>query len=260
MINIGLPSNTLFFSSSSFYIALLYGGVAGAAVAFLTSPLFFAALICYLYVEIGFQVIYMDEVTSPALERRKMIERQLKVVDEIASAPEEEVIAEEIKETSKTKPALSEEAIKFLRNLIEMKIFRKKKVEKEALHDIRRLQAYVDKVYTEIPGSRETLTAVAAAPDFGKVARSALIGTLLRVGGVILFSFICFSAIVVLNQIGVPFSVIESVEFTQPEIVLVILLPIVFSFPMAAYIIGFVKERRKKESKKEAKPKEKEEK
>jgi hypothetical protein len=181
-------------------------------------------------------------------------------VEEIASAPEEEVVAEEKKETSKTRPTLSEEAIKFLRNIIEMKIFRKKKVEKEAIHDIRRLQAYVDKVYTEIPGARETLTAVAAAPEFGKVTRSALIGTLLRVGGVILFSFICFAALIALNQVGVPLSVIESVEVSQPEIVLVLLLPVAFSFPMAAYIIGFVKEHGKKEQKKEAKPKEKEEK
>ncbi|MEM2136227.1 MAG: hypothetical protein QXG44_15340, partial [Candidatus Jordarchaeaceae archaeon] len=60
MVNIGLPSNTLFFSSTSFFIQILYGGVSGAAVSFLTSPLFFSALISYLYVEIGFQVIYMD--------------------------------------------------------------------------------------------------------------------------------------------------------------------------------------------------------
>nr|MDO8082731.1 hypothetical protein [Candidatus Freyarchaeota archaeon] len=259
MINIGLPSNTLFFSSTSFYISVLYGGVTGAASAFLTSPLFFAALICYLYVEIGFQVIYMDEVTSPALERRKMIEQQLKVVEEIALAPEE-AVTEETKETSK-KSTLSQEAIKFLRNIVEMKIFKKKKVKKEALHDIRRLQAYVDKVYTEIPQARETLTAVAAAPSFGKVTRSALIGTLLRVGGVIIFSFICFAALIALNQVGAPLPVIESVEVSQPEIVLVLLLPIAFSFPMAAYIIGFVKEYgKKKESKKEKKPKEKEEK
>jgi hypothetical protein len=260
MINIGLPSNTLFFTSTSFFIEILYGGVTGAAIGFLTSPLFFAALISYLYVEIGFQIIYMDEVTSPALERREMIERQLKVVEEIASAPEEEVIAEGKKEISKTRPALSEEAIQFLRNLIEMKIFRKKRVEKEAIHDIRRLQAYVDKVYTEIPGAKETLTAVAAAPEFGKVTRSALIGTLLRVGGVILFSFICFAALIALNQVGVPLSVIESVEVSQPEIVLVLLLPIAFSFPMAAYIISLVKEYGKRKQKKEAKPKEKEEK
>lgn len=259
IINIGLPSNTLFFSSSSFFIELLYGGVAGAAIAFLGSPLFFAALICYLYLEIGFQVIYMDEVTSPALERRKMIEQQLKVVEEIATAPEE-LATEEEKEASKTKLTISEEAIKFLRNIIEMKIFRKKKVEKEAISDIRRLQAYVDKVYTEIPESRETLTAVAAAPGFGKVTRSAIMGTLLRVGGIIVFSFICFAALIALSQIGVPLSVIESIEVSQPEIVLVLLLPIAFSFPMAAFLIGFIKEYGKKEPEKEKKVKEKEEK
>ncbi|WXG40281.1 MAG: hypothetical protein WED07_05590 [Candidatus Freyarchaeum deiterrae] len=260
MINIGLPGSTLFFTSTSFFIEVLYGGVAGAAISFLTSPLFFAALVCYLYVEVGFQVIYMNEVTSPAIERRKMIEKQLKVVEEIASAPEEEVIADETKGATKTRTTLSEEAIKFLRNLIEMKIFRKKKVEKEALHDIRRLQTYMDKIYTEIPESRETLTAAAAAPSFGSVTRSALIGTLLRVGGVILFSFICFATLIALNQVGVPLSVIESVEVSQPEIVLVLLLPIAFSFPMAAYILGLVKEYGKKKQQKEAKPKEKEEK
>ncbi|MEX2723639.1 MAG: hypothetical protein Q6367_007060 [Candidatus Freyarchaeota archaeon] len=259
MVNIGLPSNTLFFSSTSFFIQILYGGVSGAAVSFLTSPLFFSALISYLYVEIGFQVIYMDEVTSPALERRKLIEEQLKVVEEIALAPEE-LATDGGKEAQKIPSTLSEEAIKFLRNIIEMKIFKKKKVEKEAVHDIRRLQAYVEKIYTEIPGARETLTAAAAAPAFGKVTRSAIVGTLLRVGGVILFSFICFAALLALKQFGAPLSVIESIEVSQPEVVLVLLLPIAFSFPMAAFIIGFVKEYGKKQTRKEEKQKEKKEK
>ncbi|MGQ9720185.1 MAG: hypothetical protein ACUVXA_02555 [Candidatus Jordarchaeum sp.] len=257
IINIGLPVNTPFFSSSFFFIEILYGGVAGATVAFLTSPLFFVALICYLYLEIGFQVIYMDEVTSPALERRKMIEQQLKVVEEIALAPEE-LATEGGKEVSKTRLSISEEAVKFLRNIIEMKVFKKKRVEKEAISDIRRLQAYVDKVYTEIPGSRETLTAVAAAPSFNKVTRSAIIGTLLRVGGLIIFSFICFAALIALRQFGVPLSVVESIEVSQPEIVLVLLLPIAFSFPMAAFIIGFIKEYGKKQYKEDKRGKEKE--
>lgn len=105
IINIGQPSNTPFFGTTSFFTELLYGGAAGAAIAFLTSPLFFAALICYLYLEIGFQVIYMDEVTSPALERRKMIEEQLKVVEEIATSPEELVIEGE-KETRKDRKSV----------------------------------------------------------------------------------------------------------------------------------------------------------
>jgi hypothetical protein len=259
MVNIGSASNTLFFSSTSFFIQILYGGVTGAAIAFLTSPLFFSALVSYLYVEIGFQVIYMDEVTSPALERRKMIEEQLKVVEEIALAPEE-LATDGGKEASKIPSTLSEEAIKFLRSIIEMKIFRKKKVEKEALHDIRRLQAYVEKIYTETPGARETLTAVAASPGFGKVARSAIVGTLLRVGGVILFSFMCFMVLLALKQFGAPLSIIESIEVSQPEAVLVLLLPIAFSFPMAAFIIGFVKEYGKRQTRKEEKSKEKKEK
>ncbi|MEM3526619.1 MAG: hypothetical protein QXV37_04315 [Candidatus Jordarchaeaceae archaeon] len=254
MVNIGLPINTLFFSSSSFYIGILYGGVTGAVGAFLTSSLFFGALISYLYVEIGFQVIYMDEITSPALERKKMIEQQLKVVDELALASEEAVI-EEVKENPETKTRrLSQEAIKFLRNIVEMKIFKKReKVQKEALHDIRRLKAYIDKVYTEIPEAQETLTAAAAAPSFNKVIRSAFTGTLLRVVSVIVFSFICFAALIVLNQVGIPLPVIESIESSQPEIVLVLLLPIALSFPMAAYIIGLVKEYGKKSLQKEKK-------
>ncbi|MEM2146514.1 MAG: hypothetical protein QW279_14225 [Candidatus Jordarchaeaceae archaeon] len=125
-------------------------------------------------------------------------------------------------------------------------------MQKEALHDIRRLQAYIDKVYTEIPGAKDTLTAAAAAPSFSKVTRSAVIGTLLRVGGVIIFSFICFATLIVLNQVGAPLPVIESIEVSQPEVVLALLLPIAFSFPMAAYLIGFVKEYgKKRESQKE---------
>nr|MDO8090553.1 hypothetical protein [Candidatus Sigynarchaeota archaeon] len=65
-----------------------------------------------------------------------------------------------------------------------------------------------------------------------------------------------FAALIALRQVGAPLSVIESIEVSQPEVVLILLLPIAFSFPMAAFIISLVKEYGKKEPKKKEPEKE----
>lgn len=240
-VNIGTPLTSLFLTSNVFFQQLLFGGVSGALASFLTSPLFFSALACYLYLEVGLLLVYISEITSPASERGERVAKQLRIVEELAAASSMMELGESV--------PLSKEALDFLKGLVEMKIFSRPEAAKiEVLHDLRRLKAYLEEVFLKVPNSRSTLSAKDAAPKIKPLIRSSLTGMLLRVSGVIVLSFICFTALFVLRQIGAPLPVVESIEVAQPEIVLVLLLPIVFSFSMAATIIKTMsKSNRRKE-------------
>nr|HDO81439.1 hypothetical protein [Candidatus Bathyarchaeota archaeon] len=237
-VSMGTPLTSSFLTANVFFQQILFGGVQRALTSFLTSPLFLSALACYLYVEAGLLLIYMMELVSPITERGRRVERQLRIVDELVNASTMLELGERV--------SLSKEAKEFLEKMTEMKIFSKPEAAKmEALHDLRRLKAYVEQIYLEIPDSRETLSARAAMPEITPLIRSSLTGIALRVCGVIALSFICFTVLFVLRQIGAPLPIIESIEVVQPEIVLILLLPIVFSFSMAATVIRAITKRGK---------------
>jgi len=239
-VNVGTPLTSFFLTSNIIFQQLFFGGVTGALTSFLMSPLFFSALACYLYLEVGLLLVYISEITSPATERGEKVANQLKTIDELAAASNIMELGENV--------SLSKEASDFLKRLVEMKIFSKPEAVKiEVLHDLRRLKAYVEEVFLKIPNSRSTLSARDAAPRIRPLIKSSLTGMLLRVGGVIALSFICFTSLFVLQQIGAPLPVVESIEVSQPEVVLVLLLPIVFSFSMAATIIRTITRSRRKE-------------
>lgn len=232
-VSMGTPLTSIFLTSNVIFQQLLFGGVSGALARFLTSPLFFSALACYLYMEVGLLLVYISEIVSPASERGEKVARQLRTVEELAAASSKMELRERV--------PLSKEASGLLEKLAEMKIFSKPETARlEVLHDLRRLKAYVEEVFLRVPNAHSTLSAKDAAPKMASLVRSSLTGMLLRVCGVIALSFICFTALFVLRQVGAPLLVVESLEVAQPEIVLVLLLPIVFSFSMAATIIRTV--------------------
>ncbi|MBS7287860.1 MAG: hypothetical protein KIH01_03720 [Candidatus Freyarchaeota archaeon] len=229
-VNMGTPLTSIFLTPNVIFQQLLFGGASGALARFLMSPLFFSALACYLYIEAGLLLVYISEIISQASERGEKVERQLRVVEELAAASSMIELRERV--------TLSKEASILLERLAEMKIFSKPEAARvEALHDMRILKAYVEDVFLRVPDARLTLSTKDAAPKVTSLIRSSLTGMLLRVCGVIALSFICFTALFVLRQVGAPLLVVESLEVAQPEIVLVLLLPIVFSFSMAATII-----------------------
>lgn len=244
-VNIGTPLTSFFLTSNVLFRQLLFGGVSGALASFLTSPLFFSALACYLYLEVGLLLVYISEITSPASERGAKVAKQLRIVEELVAASNMMELGESV--------SISREASDFLKGLVKMKIFSRPEVAKiEVLHDLRRLKTYLEEVFLKVPNSRSTLSAKDAAPKIKPLIKSSLTGMLLRVSGVTVLSFICFTALFVLQQIGAPLPVVESIEVSQPEIVLVLLLPTVFSFSMAAKIIKTMgKSKRKEEKRKE---------
>ncbi|MEM1658632.1 MAG: hypothetical protein QXK94_06325 [Candidatus Jordarchaeales archaeon] len=239
--NIGAPAG-FSLASNAIFQYLVFGGMLGVLESFLTSPIFLISLICYLYVEIGLFFVYVSELTSPLYERSETVAKQLRAVDELASASNAMEMGGGVQ--------LSKEALEFLEKLMKMKIFSSPEAAKlEVLHDARRLKTYMEEVFLKIPEARLTLSAGSVTIKATSLLKSSLKNVALRVCAVAVLSFVCLTSTFVLYQAGAPLIVLESIETSQPEIVLITLLPIALSFSMASTLIKLAaRSGKKKES------------
>lgn len=238
-VNVGAPASFPLASNAALQY-LVFGGVLGAIRSFLASPIFLASFVCYLYVEVGLLLVYVSEVTSPLYERGENVVKQLRAVDELASAFSSIEMGGEVQ--------LSKDALEFFEKLRKMKIFSKPEAAKlEVFHDVRRLKTYVEEVFLRIPEARLTLSTGSATPKVTSLLRASLRNVMLRVCTVSVLSLVCLASTFVLYQTGAPLIVLESIETSQPEIVLITLLPLVLSFSMASTIIKVAVRGRKRE-------------
>ncbi|MBY8981982.1 MAG: hypothetical protein KGD57_03475, partial [Candidatus Lokiarchaeota archaeon] len=108
----------------------------------------------------------------------------------------------------------------------------------------RKLGSYMDQLFREDPEAKDTLTARSSAPKTKNLAISTLINALLRLVVLIIISYIIIHPSWFLNIFGLPESIVESVDAkVNPEAIIILLLPIMLSFPVLAKIISFVKSR-----------------
>ena len=225
---------------------------------FLASPVISLAIVSYIYLELAFQINYIDTVSKPSLERRNRLESQLVilqseshfVVANIDKIKEEaKVRKEEIDKEGKTninKFLLKmEERFSYVKEMIE-----KKKLEEEekrlitAASKTRRLGTYINRLFKEDVEARDTLTARTSAPKSQSLAVSTLINFFSRIILLILVSFIVIQPHWFAENIfNLPPAITESVAMYSPEVILVLLLPIVSLFPVISKIVSYVKHR-----------------
>jgi hypothetical protein len=108
----------------------------------------------------------------------------------------------------------------------------------------RRLGRYIDRLFREDGEARDTLTASSSAPKARNLATSTLFNFIYRVGLLLIISFIIIHPQWFLNSvIQLPDAITESVVIYSPEIIIVILLPIMVIFPVISKLISFIKHR-----------------
>ena len=224
---------------------------------FFSTPIILFAIVSYLYLEMAFQINYTDTVTKPSLLRRDRLEAQLNLIrrESVHITTNIDKIKEEAKKKKEELGIERESVEKFLlrkekkfsyiREMIE-----KKKLESEekrliqAASKTRKLGSYMDQLFREDPEAKDTLTARSSAPKTKNLAISTLINALLRLVVLIIISYIIIHPSWFLNIFGLPESIVESVEAkVNPESIIILLLPIMLSFPVLAKIISFVKSR-----------------
>jgi len=225
---------------------------------FLASPVISLAIVSYIYLELAFQINYIDTVSKPSLERRDRLESQLEilqseshfVVANIDKIKEEaKVRKEEIDKEGKTninKFLLKmEERFSYVKEMIE-----KKKLEEEekrlitAASKTRRLGRYIDRLFKEDPEARDTLTARTSSPKSQSLALSTLINFFSRIIILILVSYVVIQPHwFAENVFNLPPAITESVAMYSPEVIIILLLPIVSLFPVISKIISYIKHR-----------------
>ncbi|MFW9877047.1 MAG: hypothetical protein ACFFG0_28480 [Candidatus Thorarchaeota archaeon] len=227
---------------------------------FITSPVILFAIIAYIYLELGFQINYTDTVTKPSLERSDRLEAQLNIlareshfvtanVDKIREEAKKRI--EEIESEHKEGLAIGKffaktgKRFSYVKEMIE-----RRKLEEEekklvtAASKTRRLGRYIDRLLREDSEARDTLTASTSAPRAGNLAISTLINFTYRVVALLIISFIIIHPHWFLDTvIQLPDAITESVAMYSPEVIIVILLPIMVIFPVISRLISFIKQR-----------------
>jgi hypothetical protein len=229
--------------------------------AFMASPITVFGIASYIYIEISFQAHYADTVTKPSLERSERLEAQLDIlkresihitanVDKIkaeAKKRKEEIEGKE-KEGISVSKFLSKTATRFsyIKEMIE-----KRRLEEEekklvtAASKTRRLGRYIDRLFREDPESQNTLTARSSSPRVGNLVLSTVINFSYRI---ILLIFISFIIIhprwFLVNVFNLPDAITESVAmYSSPEVIIILLLPIMLIFPVISHLISYIKHR-----------------
>ncbi len=236
---------------------------------FFTRPIFLAVLLIYLFIELSFQVEYSDLVTKPSEEREERLGYQLEALQRegMRVTTTIEKVQEKVKEQKKTmgnQPNRLRQffskagGFSYVKEMVEKRKFEKAtQTWLEAASDTRRLGSYVQRLTTEDPEARRTLTAKSSAPTSGKMLSSTLINIGLRAVAIIALSFIVIQPKYIFTNLYTGFglinppldnwAILHSAELATPEAILVLLIPIMCIFPIASLIIKKVKSQRLKE-------------
>ncbi len=227
---------------------------------FLASPVILFAIISYIYLELTFQINYADTVTKPSLERSERLEAQLNILARESHFITANIdkIKKEAKERMQEIEAEQQEGLvigKFFAktgkrfSYVKEMIERRKLEEEEkklvtAASKTRRLGRYIDRLFQEDPEARDTLTASSSAPRARNLATSTVINFIYRVGLLLIISFIIIHPHWFLNTIiQLPPAITESVAMYSPEVIIILLGPIMLMFPVISKLISFIKHR-----------------
>lgn len=228
--------------------------------AFMASPIILFGISAYIYLELSFQINYADTVTKPSIERGDRLEAQLNIlareshyvtanIDKIKEEAKEKM--KEIELEQKEGLALGKffaktgKRFSYVKEMIE-----KRKLEEEekklvtAASKTRRLGRYIERLFREDTEARDTLTASSSAPRARNLATSTLFNFIYRVSLLLIISYVIIHPRWVLVTIlHLPEAVTESVVIFSPEVIIVLLLPIMVIFPVIAKLISFIKHR-----------------
>ncbi|TKJ20820.1 MAG: hypothetical protein CEE43_11275 [Promethearchaeota archaeon Loki_b32] len=228
--------------------------------AFIASPVILFSIISYIYLELAFQINYADTVTKPSLERSDRLEAQLNILARESHFVTANIdkIKEEAKEKMRQIELEQKEGLaigKFFAktgkrfSYVKEMIERKKLEEEEkklvtAASKTRRLGRYIERLFQEDTEARETLTAKSSAPRARNLATSTLLNFIYRVGLLLIISYIIIHPHWFLDTvIQLPDAITESVAMFSPEVIIILLAPIMLIFPVISKLISFIKHR-----------------
>jgi hypothetical protein len=225
---------------------------------FFSSPVILLAIVSYIYLELAFQINYTYTVTKPSLERRLRLEAQLHILEseshyitanvdkikEEAKARRKELQIDE-KATIGKFFARTGETFSYVKEMIE-----KRKLEEEekklitAASKTRRLGRYIHQLFREDSESRDTITARSSAPRPKSLIISTVSNFVFRIGLLIIISFIIIHPKWFMEEVfHLPPAIVDSVAMFSPEVIIILLAPLILLFPVISKVIASIKHR-----------------
>jgi hypothetical protein len=206
--------------------------------------MFTLALVSFAYLEISYQMIYSYSVGKPVEDREETLKKQLLALRQATRKQDAIEKGEKVSTTAMSRSS-GATAFSFLREAIERKVLGDKDVLEnlDAVSDVRRLQTFVDELLSEDPKAKDELTAKAAAPSGSYVISSTLLGSAMRFLLVVTIAFVLMNPELLFAGLSLPPGIANSAEITQPEVVLLFLVPITLVFVFVSMIIGWVSKR-----------------
>ncbi len=213
--------------------------IATGFLGFLTSGLQILALVSFAYLEISYQMIYSYSVGKPVEDRQETLKKQLLALR--AEVRKQDAIerGEKVAATSTSRLSGGATAFSFLREVIERKLLGSREALEnlDAVSDIRRLNIYIDQLLASDPSARDELTARAAAPSSGYVIYSTVLGSIIRFLSVVALSYILVNPLILIELLNLPPGISYSVELQQPEMVVILLVPVLLLLAFIAAMI-----------------------
>ncbi len=213
----------------------------------LQSLLFQTGLLTYLYLEISLSAAYSYRIVEPLVGRRRRIISHIKHVrDFVPSRQEEETETTAITSmpTSSRGGKFSMEAMSYLRESLERRIFKRKDVDYKTNQ---RLKSYFETLLEQNSEAEQTLTAESVSPKASRIALAIAPNLIIRMVVVIIVAWAVLNpsrlmtSLILLPRNARP--LIQSLELTQPELLLLILTPIVIGFVILGFITSTIRDR-----------------
>ena len=202
------------------------------------------AIVSFAYLEVSYQMIYSHSVGKPVEDREETLKKQLLALRQ-ATRKQDAIERGDKVSSSGIGRSTSATAFSFLREAIERKVVGNQDALEnlDAVSDVRRLQIYVDDLLQTDSKARDELTAKAAAPSSGYIIGSTITGSVIRFLSVIAIAFIMMSPAVVTAFLALPIGIYSSMEILQPEMMLLLFLPVILLFPFVAMVITWFSKR-----------------
>jgi len=217
------------------------------------SKMVITAFLLYLYLELSFQANYIYSVISPNIHRHRRISSNIKRLKEF-KLPTGQTLAQQ-SEASNSTSRISVKgkntttsrltvvaAFSKIRGLVGKKLFRINVGEDwDKLNH--RLKNYYQQLEKNDPFMSISLSASAHTPSMSRLILIISTGTIFRIGALMIFSWLALNPIPVLRVLHMPSSIIDSIEASQPEMIMLVLIPLALSFLLVGLLVHYIQKR-----------------
>jgi hypothetical protein len=211
---------------------------------FLESNAQVLAIVSFAYLEVSYQMIYSYTVGKPIEDREETLKKQLLALRQATRKQDAIERGERVSTTSMSR-STGATAFSFLREAIERKFVGTQDALEnlDAIADVRRLQIFVDELLQSDPKAKDELTAKAASPSSAYVIGSTITGSAIRFLSVIALAYIFLNPRMLILLLTLPPGIEQSIELLQPEIILLLFVPVLLVFPFVSMVITWFSRR-----------------